>query len=150
VTRSRASRSAVKLWKRHHPFDPGQAAGFAEAVAGLIRAWSPVLPPGTIVTAPPQGASAPGPYAAFDLAVRVAEALGLPFLPILSRTDQKNWHGPLFSLKQAPYLCTPPDPAPTLVLVIDDLTTSGATLKLSLAAIRGAGIPAFGFAYSGC
>jgi adenine/guanine phosphoribosyltransferase-like PRPP-binding protein len=36
-----------------------------------------------------------------------------------------------------------------MVLVVDDLATTGRTLRLSLAAIRSAGIPAFGFAFSG-
>jgi adenine/guanine phosphoribosyltransferase-like PRPP-binding protein len=79
----------------------------------------------------------------------VAEALGLPFATVLSRTDVKRWHGPHAALRQAPFVCSLPDPAPSVILVIDDLVTSGRTMKLSLAACRGAGVPAFGFGYSG-
>ena len=37
-----------------------------------------------------------------------------------------------------------------LTIVVDDLVTSGATMRLSLEALRAAGVMAFGFAYSGC
>jgi orotate phosphoribosyltransferase len=37
-----------------------------------------------------------------------------------------------------------------MVLVVDDLVTSGTTMRRSLEAIRAAGSAAFGFAYSGC
>src|SRR5262249_62231644 len=112
----------------------------SEAVANLVRAWSPILPLGTILTVPPQGASAPGPYAAEALGRRVAEALGLPFAEVLTRTDEKRWHGPHAALRQAPFSCTPPEPAPAIVLVIDDLITSGRTMRLSIEALRAAGL----------
>jgi hypothetical protein len=65
-------------------------AEFSAGLVGLIRAWSPVLPPMTLVSAPPQGASAPGPHAAAALGRRVAEALGLRFVEALGRTDEKR------------------------------------------------------------
>jgi hypothetical protein len=64
ANRSHAARARVKAWKRTHPLDPAALAEFAAAVADLVRAWSPILPRGTVLTIPPQGASAPGPYAA--------------------------------------------------------------------------------------
>ena len=150
ATRSREARDAIQRWKRATPFDPAALANFANAVAGLIRAWSAILPVGTIVTTPPQGASAPAPYAAEALGRHVAEALGLPFTPMLARRDRKRWHGPHEALRQTPFVCTPPDPTPPMVLVVDDLITSGKTMRLSIGAIRSAGAAAFGFAYSGC
>jgi adenine/guanine phosphoribosyltransferase-like PRPP-binding protein len=42
------------------------------------------------------------------------------------------------------------DPTPTLVLIVDDLCTSGRTMRHSIEAIRKAGAAAFGFAFSGC
>src|SRR5262249_17330583 len=96
-------------------------AAFTAALEALIRAWSPVLPVETLLTVPPQGASAPGPYAALALGERVAEALGLTFAVILTRTDIKRWHGPHHSLRQAPFECTLSIPAPIIVLVVDDL-----------------------------
>ncbi len=108
-----------------------------------------VRPPGTVVTTPPQGASAPGPYAAEALGAAAADALGLPFAPMLRRTDCKLYHSPWDSRRQAPYVVEVPDPRPGLVLVIDDLLTSGTTMRLSLEALRAAGIPSHGFIYSG-
>ncbi len=147
--RSQKDRLAIKAWKRSAPFDGGELEAFSLAVADLVRAWSPVLPSGTLVTVPPQGASAPGPYAALALGRVVAEALGLPLAEVLTRTDVKRWHGPHASLRQTPFACTLPEPAPILVLVVDDLVTSGATMRRSLEAIRAAGVAAFGFGYSG-
>jgi predicted amidophosphoribosyltransferase len=147
--RSRQARAAIKAWKRTAPFDPAELAGFAAAVADLVRAWSPVLPPRTILTVPPQGASAPGPYAARELGRAVADALGLPFAEILSRTEPKRWHGPHHALRQAPFACKSPAPAPTMVLVVDDLVTTGRTMRLAVEAIRAAGVAAFGFGFSG-
>lgn len=147
--RSHQARSAIKAWKRAAPFDPATLVGFAAAVADLVRAWSPILPAGSIVTVPPQGASAPGPYAARELGRAVAEALGLPFAAILSRTDRKRWHGPHHALRQAAFVCTLPEPAPTMVVIVDDLITTGRTMRLSVEAIRAAGVAAFGFGFSG-
>jgi hypothetical protein len=151
VNRSASDRTAIEVWKSAHPFDRGELERFASAVVGLIRAWSPVLPAGTVLTVPPQGASAPGPYAAEALGRRVAEALGLPFVPgMLRRTDRKRWHGPWHSRTQSDYRCDPPAPGTPMILVADDLATSGTTMRLSLKAIRATGTAAFGFAYSGC
>ena len=81
------------------------------------------------------------------LGQRVAEALGLPFsAEVLSRTEPKLRHGPHSRLRQAPDVAAVPDPIPPLVLIVDDLCTSGRTMRLSLEAIRGAGILAFGLA----
>jgi hypothetical protein len=46
ANRSYMARARIKRWKRTDPFDPEQLAEFAAAMAGLIRAWSPILPPG--------------------------------------------------------------------------------------------------------
>jgi predicted amidophosphoribosyltransferase len=80
----------------------------------------------------------------------LAAILGLPFAEVLARTEPKRWHGPHASLRQAPYACALPDPAPPMILVVDDLCTSGRTMRNCIEAIRQAGAPAFGFAYSGC
>ena len=80
----------------------------------------------------------------------MASALGLPFVEVLTRTEPKRWHGPHHSLRQAPFVCAPQDPAPPMILVVDDLCTSGRTMRNSIEAIRQAGVAAFGFGYSGC
>ncbi len=150
ANRSFTARARIRTWKGSAPFDPAMLAEFSAAVADLVRQWSPVLPPGTVVTVPPQGASAPGPYAAEALGSAVAEALGLQFRLLLARTEPKRWHGPHHALRQAPFFCTLPLPAPTMVVIVDDLVTSGRTMRLSIEAIRSAGVAAFGFAFSGC
>jgi Phosphoribosyl transferase domain len=147
--RSRQSRCAIKSWKRSAPFDPVGLDVFARATVDVILAWSPVLPSGTVVTVPPQGASAPGPYAAEALGEFVAASLGLPFVRMLARTEPKRWHGPHSSLRQPAYVFAMPESAPTIVLVVDDLITTGRTMRLSLEAIRGGGVAAFGFGFSG-
>src|SRR5262249_33714971 len=140
VNRAEPDREVIKAWKQAAPFDPEGRAGFASSVAELVRAWSPILPAGTIVTVPPPGASAPRPSAAEALGQAVAGILGLPFSAILERTDAKRWHGPHHSLRQAAFVCTLPEPAPAMVLVIDDLITSGRTMRLSIEALRAAGV----------
>ena len=37
-----------------------------------------------------------------------------------------------------------------MVVIVDDLVTSGRTMRLSVEAVRAAGVAAFGFAVSGC
>jgi hypothetical protein len=149
-TRSHTARAAVRRWKRSAPFDAEARDAFAAALAGLVRLWSPVLPAGTVATVPPQGASAPGPYAALELGRGAAEILGVPIVELLTRTEAKRWHGPLHALRQAPFECMLPARPPVMVLVLDDLVTSGRTMRLSIEAINRAGCAAFGFGYSGC
>ena len=85
------------------------------------------------------------------LGQRVAEALGLPFSgEVLTRTEPKRCHDPHSRLRQARYVAAVPDPTPPLVLIVDDLCTSGRTMRHSIDAIRQAGAAAFGFAFSGC
>jgi hypothetical protein len=139
AVKSWPARNAVNRWKRTHPFDPTELAGFAEAVANLVRVWSPLLPAGTVLRVPPQGASVPGPSAAEALGQAVAEVLGLPFVEVLTRSEPKRWPGPHASLRQAPFLTALPDPAPPRVLVAEDLVPSGATMRRSLEAIRPCG-----------
>jgi hypothetical protein len=47
--RSHRDRAAIKHWKRTAPFDPAALGTFAAALADLIRAWSPILPLGTLL-----------------------------------------------------------------------------------------------------
>ena len=85
------------------------------------------------------------------LGQRVAEALGLPFSgEVSTRTEPKRCYDPHSRLRQARYVAAVPDPTPTLVLIVDDLCTSGRTMRHSIEAIRAAGAAAFGFAFSGC
>jgi hypothetical protein len=68
---------------------------------------------------------------------------------MLHRTDDMFYHGPWDSRREAPYAVDAPDRPIDPCIVADDIATSGRTLRLSLAALRGAGIMGFAFAYSG-
>ncbi|MHB1562029.1 MAG: hypothetical protein ACYC61_31660, partial [Isosphaeraceae bacterium] len=127
-SRSRADRMALVGWKATIPHDPEQAVAFGRALADLIRRWSPVLPADAIVTTPPSGASASRglPDAAALIGAAAADALGLRYAPMLTRTDRKGRHGPWSSREQAPYeVLLIPDPRSSLVLCVDDAATSG-------------------------
>jgi hypothetical protein len=150
VTTSKDARGLMIGWKLAMREDTSCTARYADALCILIREWAPVLPAGSVVTCPPQGASAGGPYFAHALAAAVAARLGVPFQTLLSRTDVKTYHHPHAALQQTPFVATfPPGPLPAAVVIVDDLITSGFTMRLSLAAIRAAGVPAFGFAFAG-
>jgi predicted amidophosphoribosyltransferase len=130
------------------PFGVSGESSKSVPIVTTIRQWSPTLPPDTAVTVPPQGASFPGHYYAADLAQAVAGTLAVPFIESLQRTDTKAYHHPRESMRQAPYrsIRTPPP----VVIVVDDLITSGTTMRLALEALRNAGVTAFGFAFAGC
>src|SRR5262249_14146922 len=64
VNRGEADRARIAAWKGATPFGLTEARRLARALADLVLEWSPVFSAGTVVTVPPQGASAPGPYAA--------------------------------------------------------------------------------------
>ncbi len=130
--------------------DPARIAGYAEALADLVRQWSPVLPPGAVVTTPPQGASWPNAYFAYTLACLVAERLHLPMAVSLKRQTEKPRHGIHASLGQGPYALHAGMRANGQTwIVIDDMIASGTTMRTSLETLRNAGMAAFGFAYSG-
>jgi predicted amidophosphoribosyltransferase len=139
--------AALLAWKK----DPAKRETFirqaAEDLAGLIRVWQPAIPAEWVVTVPPAGASAPGPYPAGFLARKVAELLSRPFITTLARKDQKRYHGRHYTLNQKAFkVKTKPL---SVALVVDDIATSGTTMRLSLEALRSAGVPAFGFAFWG-
>jgi hypothetical protein len=134
--------------KLNPPFDSDYIAKWATYLASLIATWLPAPPPGTIVTTPPQGASWPGPYFAHALAAAVAAHLKLPYhAGAVTRTDTKQYHHPMVALRQTDFLYTGPDTR--AVIIIDDLITSGATMKRAIKAAQTKGIPAYGFACYG-
>ena len=146
VTRDQPNRRRIVGWKTAGQEDTQQTAEFADELAALVVQALPVPPSGCVLTIPPQGASWPGPYYARLLAREVAKRLGMPLAEIIQRTDTKQYHGPAASLEQTPYSLTSKVPA---AIILDDLITSGQTMKLSLDALRTAKVPAWGFAYSG-
>ncbi len=119
----------------------------AQEVVDLVHPWQPSIPVDWTVTTPPQGASAGKEYAAGFLAKAVADKLGLTYLPTLARPGEKRWHGRHYALEQEPFeiLVKPP----SVALVVDDMMTSGSTMRLSLEALRKAGVSAFGFSWCG-
>jgi hypothetical protein len=127
--------------------DDAALARIVDGIVELIRAALPALPAGVVCSQPPQGASWPRDYFARAIAMAVANALGVPHRDLLSREHPKKRHGIQPSLEQPAFHCDTPHPGP--VLVIDDLITTGTTMRLSREAIAARGAPAYGFAYNG-
>ncbi len=142
------SRRALIKWKlAAADHTDADAATYAAPLIDLIRECQPVLPPDAVVTCPPQGASWPRDYCAERIARIVAAALDRPFRALLTRTDEKTHHSPHAALAQAPFECAP-GPERETVIIVDDLITSGATMRLALAAVRATARNAFGFAFN--
>jgi len=146
VTSDCDDRITVLKWKAADTEDSDTTRRLAGELADLIREAMPTLPTGCIVTTPPQGASAPGHYFAEALGRAVAKRLGIEYVETVARTDTKTQHHPMASLRQTPYRVTS---TPSAAIVVDDLITSGTTMRLALEALHGAGAAAWGFAYSG-
>ncbi len=134
-----------RRWKQ----DPNGRADFLDKAAGaivaLIRAWSPLLPSGWIVTTPPAGATEGRTYPAGVLGREVAARLDLDFLTTLQRGGAKQHHHPLESLRQEPYTVAVVPPA--VALIVDDFISSGTTMRRSREALAAASAPCFGFTW---
>ncbi|MBC7325051.1 MAG: hypothetical protein H5T99_07030, partial [Moorella sp. (in: Bacteria)] len=103
VTKHHAEQKTIIRHKLAPTWDPAYIAKLADAIATLIAAWLPNLPPDAILTPPPQGASWPGPYFAGELCQAVAARLNRTAIQALIRTDEKHYHHPMEALKQAPF-----------------------------------------------
>jgi hypothetical protein len=114
--------------------DPEALAKLAVAVAALIAHHFPVLPDRACITCPPQGATWPREHFAESLATRVATILGLPFVALLKRAAPAS-----------PFVLTRTPEGP--VFVVDDLITTGATIRQTLDTLVSSGATARGFAY---
>ena len=113
--------------------------------AALIEKALPGQATGYVLTIPPQGAAGQARTTLGYSARRVATRLSMPLVELLERR-RKLHHGRRASLEQDSYSVSMAVPA---AIVVDDLITSGTTMRLSLDALRAAEIPAWGFAYSG-
>ena len=129
-------RSAFQAWKQSPATHPLTEVMAVELVA-LIHQWQPNLPRDWIVTTPPAGASEGREYPAGFLAKAVADKLGLDYMTTLTRSGGKNYHGAL-ALAHLPFTVTVKPPS--VALVVDDMMTTGSTMKLSLEALRGKGV----------
>ncbi len=141
-------------WKEAPSSHPGVTEHFAEELARLIREALPVLPHDALVTVPPQGKSAHtgGEYAAGFLGRAVAHRLDRDFATLFAPQRGKTRHGRFASLeRREAFELVHPDLelelSGRLVVVVDDLITSGRTLQRCLKALAEAGAVAFGFAY---
>jgi hypothetical protein len=127
---------------------PDRLEPIATKLAQLVTTNLNPLPADTLITHPPQGASWPNPHLAAAIARLTADILNRPYAALLARTDAKRHHHHMRALAQAPFhVPEPPQPRPTLAIVIDDAIISGATMRLSLQALLHASIPGWGFAY---
>jgi hypothetical protein len=138
---------AFHAWKAAPSQNERFCRDMATSIVMVIRQWQASIPSSWIVTTPPPGASEGTEYPAGFLGRAVAGLLNLDYMTTLQRGDGKKYRGRHYALQQSPFIvtCRPADVA----LVVDDLMTSGTTMKLSLDALKAAGVPAFGFAYSG-
>ena len=117
-------------------FDPQLAAAMVE----MVRAWSPEPAPEWVTCVP----SLRLPSLVPDLAKRIAAELGLPFLQVVGKVEerpeqrtQRNAVHQQSNIAGAFAITAPPRPGP--VLLIDDNVDSGWTLAEVGAALRLAG-----------
>lgn len=142
------SRQHALSWKAAPVIDADRCSKYADLIAEVIRHWLPHPPDGCVVTVPPQGASYPGPYYAAELARAVATRLKLRFRFTLNRQTAKTHHGRLASLTQGDFVFATKLPPPAAI-VIDDLITTGTTMRTSIETLATAGVAVWGFAYAG-
>ena len=115
------------------------AGGIGTAIADVLGGYA-YFAPITLVAHGLQG------FLAGAIGRAVAEQLRVPYREHLRRADVKRRHTLYLSVRQEPFntIVTPADvPA---AIVVDDLISTGATMRLSLSALRGAGIACWGFA----
>jgi len=122
-----------------------EAGGFgddlADALADLVRRWQPTPRPAWVTCVP----SLARPPLVPDLAKRVADRLGLPFVAAVSQTrptkpqaDMDNgWHRA--NNRDGAFAVTPWEGLAGPVLLIDDVADSGWTLTVVAALLRQAG-----------
>lgn len=146
---SKAAWDKFQIWKDAPSAHPDVTEHFASQLVELIRSVFPVIPGDWLITTPPPGKSAytGREYPAGFLAKAIANKLDREFLTVFEPQAHKKYRGRFESLKRQEtfeLLCTPPAP----VIVVDDLVTSGHTLKICLCTLERAGV--LGFAFSWC
>lgn len=142
---------AYKRWKLDPAANHEITDVMATELVSLIQSWQPLIPMDWVVSAPPQGASIHktknGDYPASFLAKSVANKLGIQCELGISRAEDKRYHGRYQSMAQAPYTVSRFPKGP--VLLVDDMITSGTTLRLSQAALAEGRVPSWAFAWVG-
>lgn len=138
-----------KAWKDEPSLHPDVTAHLADELVRLIRECLPVIPADWLITVPPQGksAAAGGEYAAGFLGRAVSERLNREFVTCFAAQTSKKYHGRFESIRrQEPFVLAYIPDVP--VILVDDLITSGRTMKTALDTLSQAGVVNFGFAYA--
>ena len=136
-------------WK----LDPLNDRKWVVAITGdlvdLIRTWQPVILPDWVITTPPQGASLfkskDGIYPAGIIGKSISCELGIDYLTVFERRETKKWHSPYHTARASPFkvLIKPP----SVLLIVDDMITSGNTMMNCLGICAEQGITCWGFAW---
>ena len=117
------------------------AAELVDAGASLVRRWGPDPPPEWVTCIP----SRRNPHLVPYYAERLAGALGLPFRPVLVKTEDRNPQKDMENSTQqarnvdGSLAVSAPHVPPTPVLLVDDIVGSGWTLTVGAWLLRKSG-----------
>jgi ATP-dependent DNA helicase RecQ len=120
----------------------GFPASLVDQLASLLEKWAPDVPPTWVTAVPNSGQT----DRTSDFAARLAERIGLPFVPAVVRVAQRPPQSEMFNsaqqLANVRGAFEVHDPLPGPVLLVDDLVSSRWTLTAVGHLLRTAGVEA--------
>ncbi len=133
-------------WKADPSGDVELTEGMAADVSGVAAGNRYDV----ITTPPPSASRNIRNYCAWEMARLVAVRLGLPFVPLFPKRDNKKWHGRFHNIKQGLPLVDDQHVEAVrgrVVLLVDDTINSGWTMKACFEVLRGLGCHVDGVAW---
>ena len=133
----------LKAWKKNPEIYPSVTTRMAVDISTLLRwvLWidSPVNYHHLVISTPPQGVSKGKPYPAGFLGKEVSNILSFDYTVIFDTQDNRKYHGRMESLRKSPkeYIAIVQPDCPCIL--IDDLCTTGETLRKSRDALLSVG-----------